>query len=340
MSLLLIEYYIHQYYVCLDQIVMLRSIYWYIIIIGIVFLLWVHVIIQCSNTERPNYPTNTAKLLPQYKTLNLKNETQNEQFYNKQYFDWQSKLNVFGGVYKADLLNHIINQFRTITPISSVLELGSSGGHIINAIQADRKIGVEINDIARQYHVTHFHKTESYKLIEHVPTPKIDLIYSSSVIEHVDSPLLTLRQLLSIVNTNGILIVTIRNDGINKNEWRWPGTSSSRQNNHIYTWNAALLGNLITNAGWVVCDVISEFSSWHGDHYKDYTRDKWKYCKDGLVIGKKRNVQTVYALAVAPTHDTNTAKNRCKQIQPLFVNSLNCEWAKIARQHNNMTKLV
>jgi len=192
------------------------------------------------------------------KALESPTPSTNENHYDEKYFAWQSSLNVFGGLFKGDFLNHMISSFRRFVPVSSVLEFGSSGGNICNALAVDRKVGVEINDVARASSSSLFPRVESYKFLKDVPGEKIDFVYSWSVIEHVDSPLAILQQLLDTVTPNGIFLLVVKNDGLNSQEWSWPGPPSSRSNNHIWTWNAALLGNLMRAAGWIVCDVSSD----------------------------------------------------------------------------------
>ena len=57
--------------------------------------------------------------------------TKNEQLYDKEYWEWQSAMNAFGAAVKGDILRHVL---RTVLPArddASILEFGSSGGHII-----------------------------------------------------------------------------------------------------------------------------------------------------------------------------------------------------------------
>jgi 2-polyprenyl-3-methyl-5-hydroxy-6-metoxy-1,4-benzoquinol methylase len=260
--------------------------------------------------------------------IGAKVHSTNELHYDQKYFAWQSSMNVFGGLFKGDFLNHLLTSFRRFVPVSSILEFGSSGGNIVNALVADRRVGVEINDIARISHTKTFPLVESYKRLEEVPG-KIDFVYSWSVLEHVDSPLASLQQLLETVSKNGVLLLIVRNDGLNKDEFSWPGPPHSRENNHIWTWNAALLGNLMAMAGWRVCDVRSEFTAWHGKMVQEYKADKHKYCKTGLDRGKAQNVQSVFGLAIAKSGDDASAKTRCAQLVPLFKGVFDCAWVKV-----------
>eukprot|EP00286_Rhodomonas_abbreviata_P016755 CAMPEP_0181316008 /NCGR_PEP_ID=MMETSP1101-20121128/15669_1 /TAXON_ID=46948 /ORGANISM="Rhodomonas abbreviata, Strain Caron Lab Isolate" /LENGTH=405 /DNA_ID=CAMNT_0023423233 /DNA_START=23 /DNA_END=1240 /DNA_ORIENTATION=+ len=249
----------------------------------------------------------------------------NVKHYDAEYFKWQAALNDFGGVFKGDMFNFWARQFSSVMKISSMLEFGSSGGYIINAVNAERKVGVEINDVARNHHKSKFPSVESYQYVSEVPG-KIDFIFSSSVIEHVNCPLTEIEKLRNIVSDNGVFILHVRNDGLNSGESSWPGTAKTIENNHIYTWNAALLGNMMKGAGWEVCAVTSEFSAWHGgpNYKQNYLKDKKAYCKTALTTGQKNKVQAVYGMAV-PTGPG--AKERCKQLKPLFAKQANCGWA-------------
>ena len=65
-------------------------------------------------------------------------------YYNEQYFKWQKEIGEFGG---------IINQFLFkdfIALADAVIDFGCGGGYLLSNINCTQKMGIEINDAARE----------------------------------------------------------------------------------------------------------------------------------------------------------------------------------------------
>ena len=63
--------------------------------------------------------------------------------YDHKYFAWQKTIGVFGG---------IANRFKfesEILPSNYIVDFGAGGGFLLEGLNASKKIGIEINDLAR-----------------------------------------------------------------------------------------------------------------------------------------------------------------------------------------------
>ncbi|OPZ95359.1 MAG: hypothetical protein BWY70_02019 [Bacteroidetes bacterium ADurb.Bin408] len=74
-----------------------------------------------------------------------------------------------------------------------------------------------------------------------------DVIISNHCLEHVPNPLEELSKLRQLLKPNGILCLVVPVDAA-------LGAAYDRNdiNHHIYTWNALLLGNLVSDAGFEI----------------------------------------------------------------------------------------
>ena len=73
-------------------------------------------------------------------------EKKSVSFYDSEYFDgYQKKIGELGGV---------LNKFKFqkyISKSDSVLDFGCGGGFLLNNLDCDTKVGIELNDIARNF---------------------------------------------------------------------------------------------------------------------------------------------------------------------------------------------
>lgn len=65
-----------------------------------------------------------------------------EEYYDERYFSYQQKIGEFGGKIKEEMLRPYIREDMT------VVDFGS-GGYLLHCIKAKEKMGIEINDTAR-----------------------------------------------------------------------------------------------------------------------------------------------------------------------------------------------
>ena len=70
--------------------------------------------------------------------------TTTETYYDNKYFDWQAPIGEFGGWANLTKFRPFIdNDFN-------VIDFGCGGGYLLKNIRCKEKIGVEVNDSARE----------------------------------------------------------------------------------------------------------------------------------------------------------------------------------------------
>jgi SAM-dependent methyltransferase len=158
--------------------------------------------------------------------------------YDANYFAWQNQ--------NIDLKSRIkLRRFGPyIRPTDTVLDFGCAGGGMLGAFTCARKIGVEINDVARERAVAD-HGVEGYKSLADVPVGVAVVVVSNHTLEHIAAPFDALRQLRPKLKPDGKLVLVLPID-----DWRaqrrWDPTDINR---HLYTWTPLNLGNLLDEAG-------------------------------------------------------------------------------------------
>lgn len=182
--------------------------------------------------------------------------------YNSKYFAWQKSMGKFGG--KANLFKFE----KFIKETDTVVDFGSGGGYLLNNLNCERKIGIDINEVAR---------AEGKRMgIEMVESAEIcedniaDVIISESALEHVESPYIELCKLKKILKNNGKIIFVV--------PWEKSQTKYVKDdiNMHLYTWNPQNLYNLFKFAGYKVekIDIIRHtWPPYYEKVYKYFGKD-------------------------------------------------------------------
>ena len=169
--------------------------------------------------------------------------------YDEKYLDWQRGK----GLRKAAA--HDWTALLGVQKGDVVLDFGAGTGAILSSLTAaERRIAVEYSPAARRYMQTHDNTLETYQYPEEVPAESVDLVYSTSVIEHVECPVQELRALRMALRDGGRVAIGIKNEGMEL----WRAWRSDNRDNHLYTWNSMLLGNLLRAAGFVVDRIQSQ----------------------------------------------------------------------------------
>lgn len=195
---------------------------------------------------------------------------------------------------------------------------------ISNEIAQDglKVYGVKINPSSRAHAIETFPDIREV-FLRTAAMPQdlgFDVIYSTSVLEHADCPLCELRELFAKLNSNGVLVIGLKNDGADHLAQSFDKYEKDK-NRHIYTWNALLLANMLDSAGFKPCNVISQFDAWHALEVESYERDRHGYCLKGLEEGKRGNVNNFWAVAVkSPTV--------CSPYKAHLDAILNCQYLK------------
>jgi SAM-dependent methyltransferase len=135
-----------------------------------------------------------------------------------------------------------------------LLDFGCADGLFLRNLPARRRIGVEANaaaldrcrEICRQEDCS----IELHPSLENVKEASVDLLISNHCLEHVPNPFGALLGMLKVLKPGGRLVLILPFDdwrASEHREWR-PGDLA----NHLYTWSPLNIGNLLTDAGFVV----------------------------------------------------------------------------------------
>jgi SAM-dependent methyltransferase len=149
-----------------------------------------------------------------------------------------------------------------ISADDDVLDFGCSGGFLLNALNAKKKIGVEINPHARE--VAEKNGIGVYERLDQVPD-KFDKVISSHTLEHLPHPrqaLLELKEKLRNENSQMLLLLPLE-------DWRSKSNRVYRENDvnmHLYAWTPLLLGNLLSSCGIKVNDINVITHAWPTRH--------------------------------------------------------------------------
>lgn len=257
---------------------------------------------KISDSEKPTYKRiyqsckcNSSQLRSDSKEDICGIKSVYEEHYDAEYFKWQVQHQIFQAKYTSS------TRWGRIKPDFNVLEIGCSAGAVLNAINCAKKICVEINAHARRYSEKKYNLT-TFRCVAELPDNSIHYAYSVSVLEHVEAPMLMLRQLYSKMRSGSTLEIQVKNEGrqstsnySKQQEWSY---KKHDLNNHIYTWTALLLGNLIQGAGFKVTRVTSNIGAFPPSYRElrpKLTAQEW--AKIVLEEGRKQGVETVTAFA-------------------------------------------
>lgn len=174
--------------------------------------------------------------------------------YNQDYFDWQKNIGSFGG------MANLFKFEKYISHSDNVVDFGCGGGYLLKQINAKEKLGIEINDIAREKALSSGIK--SVKCPSEVPNNFADVIISNHALEHVESPLSTLKELYPKLKKGGNIVFVVPHQK--------PHEKFIDQdiNNHLYTWNPLTLGNLFKEAGFNINQVDTIYHRWPPQYIK------------------------------------------------------------------------
>ncbi len=155
----------------------------------------------------------------------------------ERYFKWQDEFGEINGKINGRKFTEYI------THSDKVLDFGCGGGHLLNSLHVENKIGVEINRVARDSAAKFC--SAVYESIEEVPDACVDVIISNHALEHVPYPIAALSELRRVLRPDGRMIIYIPID-----DWRTQKKYNIDDiNNHLNTWTPQLMGNSLKEAG-------------------------------------------------------------------------------------------
>jgi SAM-dependent methyltransferase len=216
--------------------------------------------------------------------------------YDRRYFDWQKGIGEFGGIANLFKFENEISQPDT------VLDFGCGGGYLLNNITCKRKMGIEINESAREE--AQKNGVEAYESFNNLEDSYIDIIISNHALEHVTSPFETLKSLYPKLRSGGKIIFVVPHQDTNEEY------DPNDPNNHLYTWNQQTLGNLFRHAGYKILKVEAIQHQWPPNYkeiFAKYGEEEFhKQCKE---YAKKNNNYQIRIVAQKPRNQVLHSKN-------------------------------
>jgi 2-polyprenyl-3-methyl-5-hydroxy-6-metoxy-1,4-benzoquinol methylase len=174
--------------------------------------------------------------------------------YDETYFEWQRTMGEFG----AKLSMRMFAPY--IAPNATLVEFGSGGGYLLAEIKCAKKVGIEINEAAREE--AQKRGLETVAGIEEITDEFADIIISTHALEHVENPFGALKALRGKLKEKGKIVFCVPNESRGTEYFR------SDINNHLYTWNCLNIGNLFKAAGFFVYSVERIQEVWPKEYLK------------------------------------------------------------------------
>ena len=187
--------------------------------------------------------------------------------YDKQYFNWQKKVGIFGAQ---------ANKFKFVKSIQkdfTILDFGCGGGYLLKELDCKKKIAIEPNMEAREEAL----KNGISNIYENVDEclkdnmNKVDLIISNHALEHTLNPLSELKKLKDLLNENGKIHFVVPCEHVT-----YTYNPKKDENNHLYSWSPMNLGNLFTEAGFKVIYSRALVHKWP-PYYKWFSKLGWNF---------------------------------------------------------------
>ncbi len=158
--------------------------------------------------------------------------------YGRDYFEWQRRIGEFGGQANAFKFIHHCNEGLV------TLDFGCGGGYLLANLPAKRRIGVEVNEFAREMATAN--GIEVFDSAEALEDGSVDLIVSNHALEHCRYPLGELKALYQKLADGGTAVFAVPCETV-KNFYK-----EDDVNQHLYSWSPQALGNLFQEAGFFV----------------------------------------------------------------------------------------
>jgi SAM-dependent methyltransferase len=184
--------------------------------------------------------------------------TTTETYYDNKYFDWQAPIGEFGGWANLTKFRPFIdNDFN-------VIDFGCGGGYLLKNIRCKEKIGVEVNDSAREQAQQNGIRTVKSSM--DIDEKWADLIISNHALEHVSDPLSELQNLKRLLKPNGKIVFYVPCESIHL------AYRNNDVNQHLFTWSPMCLGNIFSEAGYLIEESAPYYHQWPPKNYRRIAR--------------------------------------------------------------------
>jgi SAM-dependent methyltransferase len=186
----------------------------------------------------------------------------NQKHYNKDYFNWQKKVGLFGAEANKIKFESLISNGQ------KVLDFGCGGGYLLSTYENIEKYGVEINESAIEDAISN--KLNIYKSSKDLPENFFDLIISNNALEHCDNPLVELKELHRSLKKGSKICIVVPCDNIKSKYFE------KDPHQHLYSWSPANLGNILSVAGFKILETKPFLYKWFPYRYKLKKYMNWK----------------------------------------------------------------
>ena len=184
--------------------------------------------------------------------------TTTETYYDNKYFDWQAPIGEFGGWANLTKFQPFIdNDFN-------VIDFGCGGGYLLKNIRCKEKIGVEVNNSAREQAQQNGIRTVESSM--DIDEKWADLIISNHALEHVSDPLSELQNLKRLLKPNGKIVFYVPCESIHL------AYRNNDVNQHLFTWSPMCLGNIFSEAGYLIEESAPYYHQWPPKNYRRIAR--------------------------------------------------------------------
>ncbi len=174
------------------------------------------------------------------------------------YLAWQNRFGAIAGQLNAKKFSDFIGAEKV------VCDFGAGAGNLLDALEASRKIAIEINPTALAI-LKAKSDIEVLESIDDVRTESVDVVISNHAMEHVPYPVGAMKEIHRALKSGGLFVICVPID-----DWRTQKKYKEFEiNHHLHTWTPLLLGHSLKEAGFKVqanqIRIITEawFPSWH-----------------------------------------------------------------------------
>jgi SAM-dependent methyltransferase len=161
-----------------------------------------------------------------------------------------------GGDFAARIVAE--NYEHLIRPEHTVLDFGCGGGFLLKRLQCSRRIGVEVNPVAREQ--VRSLGIECHPMVGDAPNGVADVVISNHALEHVPFPIGALSELRAKLKPCGILALCVPID----NWMHHRRYNPDDRDHHLHTLTVQLLGNTLFEAGYEVLSIELWAHAWPG----------------------------------------------------------------------------